>query len=61
MDLQSDKGAEKRDGQGVGIDLISPEAYAPSTIGAGGLNDRVREGTGCTPTAKDTHHLSGDA
>ena len=33
-----------------------PEAYAPSTIGAGGLNCRVREGTGCTPTARDTNH-----
>jgi hypothetical protein len=35
-----------------------PGGYPPSTIGAGGLNDRVREGTGCTPTAVDTNHLT---
>src|SRR5690606_39292168 len=28
----------------------------PSTLGAGGLNDRVREGTGWTPTAIVTNH-----
>ena len=32
-----------------------PGAYAPSTIGAGGLNGRVRDGTGCTPTAQATN------
>src|SRR5271157_5118283 len=31
-----------------------PGRYHPSTIGAGGLNCRVREGTGCTPTAEAT-------
>ena len=36
-----------------------PGAYAPSTIGAGGLNGRVREGTGCTPTARVTNRLRG--
>jgi hypothetical protein len=38
-----------------------PGAYAPSTIGAGGLNGRVREGTGCTPTARVTNRLRGKA
>jgi hypothetical protein len=37
-----------------------PGGSPPSTIGAGGLNDRVREGTGCTPTATDTNHLTSD-
>jgi hypothetical protein len=37
-----------------------PRGYPLSTIGAGGLNDRVREGTGCTPTAIDTNHLPSD-
>ena len=37
-----------------------PGGYPPSTLGAGGLNCRVREGTGCTPTAKDTNILSSD-
>jgi hypothetical protein len=31
-----------------------PGGYPPSIIGAGGLNCRVREGTGCTPAAPDT-------
>jgi hypothetical protein len=35
-----------------------PRGCPLSTIGAGGLNDRVREGTGCTPTATDTNHLT---
>ena len=35
-----------------------PGGYPPSTIGAGGLNCRVREGTGCTPTAGVTNHLA---
>src|SRR5690606_6197545 len=33
-----------------------PGGCPPSTIGAGGLNDRVREGTGWTPTAIGTNH-----
>ena len=33
-----------------------PGGSPPSTIGAGGLNYRVREGTGCTPTATVTNH-----
>ena len=33
-----------------------PGDCSPSTIGAGGLNDRVREGTGWTPTAIGTNH-----
>jgi hypothetical protein len=28
-----------------------------TTIGAGGLNGRVRDGTGCTPTALITNSL----
>ena len=28
-----------------------------STIGAGGLNYRVRNGTGCTPSAITTEHI----
>ena len=28
-----------------------------STIGAGGLNCRVRNGIGCTPSAKTTEHI----
>jgi hypothetical protein len=35
-----------------------PGRLRPSTIGAGGLNCRVREGTGCTPTAQITKHPS---
>lgn len=31
-----------------------PVRYQTSTIGASGLNCRVREGTGCTPAAPDT-------
>ena len=32
----------------------SPRGEPPSTIGAGGLNCRVRNGNGCDPTAKTT-------
>ena len=32
----------------------SPRRGPPSTIGAGGLNCRVRNGNGCDPTAKTT-------
>ena len=35
----------------------SPTALRRSTIGAGGLNYRVRNGTGCTPSAITTEHI----
>ena len=35
-----------------------PGGCPPSTIGAGGLNDRVRDGSGCTPTALATNSLA---
>jgi hypothetical protein len=34
-----------------------PGGYPPSTIGAGGLNFRVRDGNGCGPTAMVTGNL----
>ena len=34
-----------------------PGAHAPSTIGAGGLNGRVRYGNGCFPSAIPTRNL----
>lgn len=36
-----------------------PGARAPSTIGAGGLNDRVRDGNEWVPSAMITRQLSG--
>jgi hypothetical protein len=33
-----------------------PGAFAPSTIGAGGLNGRVRDGYVCVPSAIITRH-----
>ena len=33
-----------------------PRRFQRSTIGACGLNDRVRHGTGCTPAALTTNH-----
>src|SRR5579859_7900079 len=36
--------------------LTLPGGYPPSTIGADGLNCRVRDETGCTPVASDTKH-----
>ena len=43
--------------------MFSAATYSPtgtprSTIGAGGLNFRVRHGTGCVPSARVTCHLS---
>ena len=38
----------------LGNDLLSQEPEALSTISAGGLNYRVRDGTGWTPVAKVT-------
>ena len=32
------------------------EGYPSTTMDAGGLNDRVRDGTGCTPTALVTNN-----
>ena len=32
----------------------SPRGCAPSTIGAGGLNCRVRDGTGCYPSRSES-------
>ena len=37
-----------------GGDLLSQEDLPPSTIGAGGLNCRVRNGNGCVPAAMAT-------
>ena len=37
-----------------GDDLLSQEDLPPSTIGAGGLNCRVRNGNGCVPAAMAT-------
>jgi hypothetical protein len=37
-----------------------PGGDPPSTLGAGGLNCRVRDGTGWTPTASDTNNLSSE-
>ncbi len=34
-----------------------PGGFPPSTIGAGGLNCRVREGNGCIPAAMATGNL----
>ena len=34
-----------------------PGAFAPSTIGAGGLNFRVRDGNGCDPSALPTRNF----
>ena len=34
-----------------------PGTHVPSTIGAGGLNFRVRNGNGCDPTAITTGNL----
>ena len=46
-----------------GKEMFSAATYSPtgtprSTIGAGGLNFRVRHGTGCVPSARVTCHLS---
>ena len=41
-----------------GGDLLSQENRPPSTIGAGGLNCRVRNGNGCDPAAMATGNLS---
>ena len=35
-----------------------PGTNVPSTIGAGSLNFRVRDGTGCTPTAENHQEIS---
>jgi hypothetical protein len=37
-----------------GRDLLSRDAYGHSTIGAGGLNCRVRDGNGCYTSAMTT-------
>jgi hypothetical protein len=37
--------------------LTLPGGLPPSTIGAVGLNFRVRDGTGCTPDAQITKRL----
>lgn len=43
-----------------GRDLLSRDAYGHSTIGAGGLNCRVRDGNGCYTSAMTTgNHLAG--
>jgi hypothetical protein len=39
-----------------GNDLLS-QGITPSTIGAGGLNGRVRDGNGCGPSAVVTGKL----
>ena len=38
-----------------------PGRLRPSTIGAGGLNCRVRDGNGCDPTAMTTGNMSTEA
>ena len=35
---------------------IFPGRFQPSILGASGLNCRVRDGNGCTPTAIDTNY-----
>jgi hypothetical protein len=40
-----------------GRDLLSRDAYGHSTIGAGGLNCRVRDGNGCYTSAMTTGNL----
>ena len=35
---------------------IFPGRFQPSIVGASGLNCRVRDGNGCTPTAIDTDY-----
>src|SRR5258708_36139930 len=44
----------KKEAEGTWRRPTLPGGYPPSTIGASGLNCRVREGTGCTPAASDT-------
>jgi hypothetical protein len=43
-----------------GDDLLS-RGISPSTIGAGGLNFRVRDGNGCGPSALVTGNISRES
>src|SRR3989338_2160090 len=43
--------------QGSGTDLLSPSRFAKSTMGPGGLSDRVRNGNGCDPSGRRTRTL----
>ena len=40
-----------------GTDLLSQAGRPPSTIGPGGLNDRVRNGNGCGPSGMGTREI----
>jgi hypothetical protein len=44
----------------AGSDLFSQGGESPSTIGAGGLDDRVRNGNGYDPSAIATDKLTTD-
>ena len=37
---------------------IVPGRFQPSIVGTSGLNCRVRDGNGCTPTVIDTNYIS---